>query len=876
MADYSLPLPSTEVRAMGNVTDCYGRKRDRRACKYCPTDYGMGTSTSTLLEHMWRLHAAEALQLNLPEAYSQKAKRKAEADIRAARRPSSFSLSTSSSSSSSFSSSSSAPQPAPSSLSSSMLVDDDDDLSDANPLLRPLPASSILSSGSGSSSSSTSSSQMARIRAKYKQQQSVMDLWRRGSVSTATEEALNAQAEFFMYEGVPFRVADSPMLHKWLELLLKGDGTVASRREMMRRGHQRADSVRERVTDVLQRNEGVTVGVDGWTNVNGHKVLNLVPVAGGVAYYWNSMVLKGHAAAEDQEEPVRDGLHSLIKRGIRVTAIVTDNEKVNPALYQRLLSTFPFLLHIPCAAHTIQLCVRHIMKLKGVWELQDALIALLAAYKASKLLRVSLAKQQLLFNANALPLKIVKANDTRWNSLLMAAQRVVQLSTSITPFTAEIRKQLAKTKGATKRARWTQYLYDNDTFWEPLKTLIKFLLPYKTATDVVQSDTSTPFDIHHQFSILMKEANSLSPPHFLAPLKRKILRQIRIQWDTHVNKNSIVTSAHLSFEPSYDTFSDQQKEEANDWFINWGTEYLHYYNLARPEAENKQAITVLLMHQYGEFRRRAGAFTNIDAKHNLLYNAHQQEQRRLPPKKQRPYNPRVSWSQSSVNELATLAVALLSVTASEAAVERSFSRQGIIHSKLRNRLSDDSVHMQMFFSFNSRALEQPNRHQSASVAELEEEDEETKKAAALLNGAQYYDDDEIVAVASEDEQKDGQERQEGQEEKSDDEEEQLAVVLQELELDDEGEEEEEEEEKKEDETQEKEEKTEAENLADFVKKYAEDNNLVRGFRLRDWQRSALQSMLLEQNIRTQEGNVIAALRKHVRDKAAAQEEKMDS
>jgi hypothetical protein len=52
-----------------------------------------------------------------------------------------------------------------------------------------------------------------------------------------------------------------------------------------------------------------------------------------------------------------------------------------------------------------------------------------------------------------------------------------------------------------------------------------------------------------------------------------------------------------------------------------------------------------------------------------------------------------------------LLVALLSITASEAAVERTFSRQGLIHSKLRNRLKDSTVQMQMFFSFNSRALD---------------------------------------------------------------------------------------------------------------------------------------------------------------------------
>ena len=53
----------------------------------------------------------------------------------------------------------------------------------------------------------------------------------------------------------------------------------------------------------------------------------------------------------------------------------------------------------------------------------------------------------------------------------------------------------------------------------------------------------------------------------------------------------------------------------------------------------------------------------------------------------------------------TAHLAILSITASEAAVERSFSRQGIIHSDRRNRSSEASVYHQMCVSFNLRALE---------------------------------------------------------------------------------------------------------------------------------------------------------------------------
>jgi hypothetical protein len=73
------------------------------------------------------------------------------------------------------------------------------------------------------------------------------------------------------------------------------------------------------------------------------------------------------------------------------------------------------------------------------------------------------------------------------------------------------------------------------------------------------------------------------------------------------------------------------------------------------------------------------------------------------------------------------ALALLSLTASEAAVERSFSRQNIIHGKLRNSLSGDSVQTQMFIAFHKRALENAMLCKRKRKEEEEEEEDGAKK-----------------------------------------------------------------------------------------------------------------------------------------------------
>ena len=93
-------------------------------------------------------------------------------------------------------------------------------------------------------------------------------------------------------------------------------------------------------------------------------------------------------------------------------------------------------------------------------------------------------------------------------------------------------------------------------------------------------------------------------------------------------------------------------------------------------------------------------------------------------------------------------LALLELSASEAAVERSFSRHGLVHSKQRNRLSDDTVHLSMAFAFNSRALQ----HSTARSAQGWEEmlDEQPTPTDIVRGTSLLYTEDITAAEESED------------------------------------------------------------------------------------------------------------------------------
>jgi hypothetical protein len=184
--------------------------------------------------------------------------------------------------------------------------------------------------------------------------------------------------------------------------------------------------------------------------------------------------------------------------------------------------------------------------------------------------------------------------------------------------------------------------------------------------------------------------------------------------------------------------------------------------------------------------------------------------------------------------MAACVLALLELTASEAAVERSFSRQGIVHSKARNRLTDDSVQVQMSFAFNTRALAisegRPLPQRAARAKEVREavellDDVDVSRGTTLLT--QYLADDEVAAEDSESEEERGG---------SDDE--QGAVAAE----DDGGEDE------KEDEKEEDVELTMEERIQAVVVKFCEAAKVTQGFRWNGPREGMLHAAIVEAGI----------------------------
>lgn len=475
-----------------------------------------------------------------------------------------------------------------------------------------------------------------------------------------------ALTRFLAVNSIAHNVVESP---EFADLLLAlGNEKVPSRRTLAKERLQQAAQLRDQVRNKIAHCV-VTVACDGWTNVQQNKVTNVVIIANGVAFYWCSIVnSEQRNTAEWLAAELQPVIQTLISDyDARVAAFVVDNEAVNGSCFKKLRNELPFLLHIPCAAHTIQLIVATVLEHQTFATTVSQLQQLIAFF-ATKEHRNELRRVQK--GLGMPPLVVVKPVPTRWNSLLNAAIRMNALERAASAcFT---RVQLPSVTA---------------DFWAQLQQLINYLKPFAAATDAVQSDCATLFTVYEQFAAIQQHVLSLG--HDWAAT------EIVGRWQQNINFSAVTAAAMLSFVPLPAALK-QKQTKAQQFILDWGTQYLHAYNLF-PEGLLRRDIRDILTEQLAEFNGRQGIFAGLDEHKASL-------QRRAARESESRWQPKLLWLLYPTSELARVAIALLSVSASEAAVERTFSAQAAVHNKLRNRMNDVSVQAEMFIKFNSRML----------------------------------------------------------------------------------------------------------------------------------------------------------------------------
>lgn len=508
------------------------------------------------------------------------------------------------------------------------------------------------------SSSSASVVSASPLQSPRRAQSVALQLAAQGQQST-----LQAMAIAFAKNGIAHRVVQTPSFSTLLTTL-GWRGALPTRRALREGLLAHATSLRNRLISRLRNSQtAVSVAIDGWTNVRHDKVTNVLVLQGGQAFYWCSITNDAESNTADwlasQLRPVLDKLMTVHR--VRVVALVADNEAVMGALHTRLERDYPFLIRVPCAAHTIQLAVRDCLSSDEHATTVADFFSFVKHFEKKEHRHALLELQRA---RKVSPLVLRKPNDTRWNSLFLAIERAIEMQSEL-------------------ECCMPPHLHQRrDEFFTRLRALAEFLHPFRAATDTVQRDTATLSDVMAQFIKLLSHVRN-SEFSSDAVLQR---------WQDFVNRNAVVACCILSFTPVPE---GNDVQSALAFIRSFGTEYLTFYGASSLDSA---VLSARLWQQIGDFNLRDGPFRmlqqHIDAARSIAHDDHG------------GFNPRRVWAQYALDdlELPAVALALLSVAASEAAVERSFSAQDAVHTKKRNRLGKDTVQAEMFVRFNHDAL----------------------------------------------------------------------------------------------------------------------------------------------------------------------------
>jgi hypothetical protein len=241
-----------------------------------------------------------------------------------------------------------------------------------------------------------------------------------------------------------------------------------------------------------------------------------------------------------------------------------------------------------------------------------------------------------------------------------------------------------------------------ESFWKRLQALALYLKPFQVATDVVQSDHASLVQVYKVFHRLLRHVADPDPEvyptdPFCSSLPILATNIIQHHWRAHVNIPATIAAAILSFS-STDIFEEPDIKSASSFIVEFGAEYLHHYK-ASTVTGDIDALKAQILKQYSDFRIRSSSFRDCNKTVEMLKSVESDPA---------GWNASGYWALQiddiGSKHLALTALVLLQISASEAAVERTFSSQDQIHTKKRNRLLDDIVEKELFTKFNYRAM----------------------------------------------------------------------------------------------------------------------------------------------------------------------------
>ncbi len=466
--------------------------------------------------------------------------------------------------------------------------------------------------------------------------------------------------------SVPSAFAECPEFQKFTSTTV---GEHYTKYQIVKETFRLGDETTTRMLSNLSTDDRIiTMGLDGWLDNTKAAITNIMLIDGNSSHFYKSIEnLCQNTTTEYLFGIVSTAIEDLISKNIKIIAITTDNENKMVKLKDKIVDKYKMLIPIPCAAHVINLCFKRLKTLPVITAVINDTIVIINLCGDLDV-KMHLHNLQLEDDATREPLVIQKFTEIRWLSVIQSLNRILQLQQYI--------DQLIE--------------MNNEKYWEHLKDVCLLLKPFETAILSMQSDYITMRGVFNDFNKLLVSYTATAVPVQFSKDVATIQEIIKTKWYNFIDKRveQTISLFHLD--------NIQITNTTKEFILEKAYYYLTFYKLV--DQVNIPTLQAKLNIQLSKFVSKSGSFINIKSK----YMNKVDEYKLL----NETYTIHIFWNDHLhiATELITFILAFITIGPSEAAVERSFSIQGLIQTDERNRLSNLRINAEMSTRMNYRNL----------------------------------------------------------------------------------------------------------------------------------------------------------------------------
>jgi len=364
-----------------------------------------------------------------------------------------------------------------------------------------------------------------------------------------TEEIHQALASLIAMNQLPISFCSSSGFRQFMAVV-EPNYKICRHEAMKKRLHSLKSKVQDKIKSELRNVKSLVCTTDGWSSMAQNSYISLT------AHIINNQWLSKSFTLTTQKMDERHTAVNLAQKltcifddweiNGKVSTVITDNAKnVVNAIKLLPLTIDNENMDVTCAAHSLQLAISTALKYETFSELIKLCSALVGHFKHSNVAKQSLFKKQ---EQLGIPHQsLVQCCKTRWNSIYLMLDRLLQNKTSILN---------VLTDRTITSLYIAQKLEITESQWLKIEILVSLLKPLYIVTNLFCSENHSPASIVRPLLAQLmenhlneKENDDQNVTYF----KRTIIHEIKERFKLDWNETSSVSVKQIAsfLDPRY-------------------------------------------------------------------------------------------------------------------------------------------------------------------------------------------------------------------------------------------------------------------------------------------------------------------------------------